>query len=93
MWELISGHAFSVGLGRMIKKFRLLDFKNNEYAERIEDPETGEIFHDVAQPLRDHQGHGYAKLKRPDATEQDEGTAAKDGSTSGVTHPLRNPEK
>jgi DNA-directed RNA polymerase subunit RPC12/RpoP len=35
--------------------------RENRYTEVVKDPETGEVVHEVEEPLSEHRGHGSAK--------------------------------
>ena len=59
--EIISGHEWSVGLGKWVFKEHVIDKPNDLYRERITDPDTGEVIHECEEPLSDHTGHGDAK--------------------------------
>ena len=61
--EVFDGYEWSVALEKDVKKSRIIDRRENEYHERIQDPDTGEIIHERKEPLSSHQGHGYAKFK------------------------------
>ncbi len=59
--ELIRGHDKSRKLNRYVEKERIIDRENDQYYEKITDPETGEVIHECKEPLSDHFGHGSAK--------------------------------
>lgn len=61
--ETFSGTDWSHRLQRFVRKQRTLDRDNDRYAEKVVDPETGEVLRDVEEPLSDHRGHGSAKAK------------------------------
>ncbi len=59
--EFFKGAELRKKDGKMIKKERLIDKRNNLYKEVIIDPETGEILHHCEEPLSEHQNRGSAK--------------------------------
>ncbi len=61
--EFFDGYEWSVVRKKQVKKSRLIDKREDQYYEKIEDPDTGEIIHECKEPLSKHQGHGYAKYK------------------------------
>lgn len=56
-----SGDEFGVKLQRWLKKVRVIDRENDQYREKVWDPETGEVIHACEEPLSQHFGHGSAK--------------------------------
>ena len=38
--------------------------REDRYTEVVKDPDTGEIIHEVDEPLSEHRGHGSAKQKK-----------------------------
>jgi len=38
--------------------------RDNRYTEVVRDPDTGEIVHEVDEPLTEHRGHGSARRKQ-----------------------------
>jgi hypothetical protein len=38
--------------------------RDNRYTEVVKDPDTGEIVHEIDEPLTDHRGHGSARRKQ-----------------------------
>jgi hypothetical protein len=64
--EIISGEDLHRHSGRWNDKLRVIDRENNQYKEKITDPDTGRTIHDVEEPLTKHRDHGSAKkLKAP----------------------------
>ena len=61
--EFFDGYEWSIALEKHVKKSRLIDKRQNQYHEKVEDPDTGEVIHEKREPLNEHQGHGYAKIK------------------------------
>jgi hypothetical protein len=59
--EVIKGADWSVGLKRWARKLRTIDKEHDLYSERVVDPLTGEILHDVSEPLSRHTDHGSAR--------------------------------
>jgi hypothetical protein len=51
--------------GKWNRREMTVDRENDRYTERVIDGETGEVIHDVDEPLSDHRGHGSAKDKQP----------------------------
>ncbi len=62
--ETFTGSELSRSLQRFMHKLRIIDRDNNRYAERVVDPQTGEVLRDVDEPLTGHRGHGSAKWAR-----------------------------
>lgn len=53
----------------LVKHERLIDRGDDKYFERVEDADTGELFHHNEEPLSSHIEHGTAKKKSdPSAT-------------------------
>jgi hypothetical protein len=55
----------SIKLGRNVHHERLIDRRNNRYAEKVTDPKTTDVLHECDEPLSQHRGQGSAK-KRDD---------------------------
>lgn len=53
--------------GKWMEKERVIDKDKNYYKEIVTDPSNREIIHFNEEPLSEHQGHGSAKKKKPDA--------------------------
>lgn len=64
IFDLIFGHELFKKENRMVKKSRLIDKENNWYEETIVDPKTGDVIHETKEKLSDHYGHGSAKPKQ-----------------------------
>ena len=62
--DTFTGYQHSHSLGRMVKKERIIDKDNDQYYEKITDPETEKIVHECKEKLSEHQNHGYAKNKK-----------------------------
>jgi hypothetical protein len=62
--QVIKGDEVQRSSGRWMKKYRLIDRDEDRYQERIVDGETGEVVHEVDEPLSQHQGHGSARRGR-----------------------------
>jgi hypothetical protein len=56
------GSELRKSLGDFVHKERTIDRDANRYHELVRE-ESGEITHQVDEPLSDHSGHGSAKLK------------------------------
>ncbi|MCC6958858.1 MAG: hypothetical protein IT301_03335 [Dehalococcoidia bacterium] len=69
--ETFSGADWSHSLQHFIRKQRTIDRDNDRYAEKVVDPETGEVLRDVDEPLSDHHGRGSAKSKSMKQEEDD----------------------
>ena len=67
-----SGSEWSTRLAKMVHKERLIDRKNNRYKESVTDIQTGEVIHEVDEPLSQHTGHGSAKTPKTSAQEASE---------------------
>ena len=61
-----TGSEWSAHLQKMVHKERLIDRKSDRYQELVKDLETGEVIHEIDEPLSEHTGHGSAK--RPQAS-------------------------
>ena len=64
--EFQHGADFSKKLGKYVNKDRVIDRKNDNYYEKVVDPDTGEVLHKCQEALSKHIGHGSAKEKRVD---------------------------
>ena len=63
--QTIIGDDYSHSHEKWVHKTRVIDKRNDHYHEKVTDPETGEVIHEQAHPLSEHQGHGCAKFKKP----------------------------
>jgi len=63
-YEFFEGDDLRNSDGKWMKKSRVIDKNNNEYSEKVVDPETGEVIHHCEEPLSEHFGHGTAKFKQ-----------------------------
>lgn len=61
--ESIKGDVYSVARGKMVRIHRIIDRRRDLYYEKIHDPDTREVMHEVEEPLSEHRGHGSAKLR------------------------------
>ncbi len=68
--QIFSGADWAHDLQRFVRKQRTIDRDNDRYVEKVVDPTTGEVLHDVDEPLSDHWETGSAKPK----DESDRGT-------------------
>jgi hypothetical protein len=59
--ESKQGDELSVGTGRWVRVHRIIDRRRNLYYEKVHDPDTREILHEVEEPLTEHRGHGSAR--------------------------------
>lgn len=64
--EAFSGADWSHQLLRFVRKQRTIDRDNDRYVERVVDPLTDEVLHDVEEPLSEHWGHGSARRRSID---------------------------
>ena len=62
--EGIAGSEWSDSLQKMVHKERLIDRKNDRYREVVKDTKTGDVIHEVDEPLSQHTGHGSAKSQK-----------------------------
>ncbi|NQV16522.1 hypothetical protein HQ531_13755, partial [bacterium] len=62
--EFVEGDDYSHAKQKYVKKSRRIDRDKNEYTEKVTDPDTGEVIHDVKEDLNNHWGHGSAKEKK-----------------------------
>ncbi len=62
-WESYHGPERSIKTGGMVLKERVIDRENNNYIEKVQSYETGEMLHNCEEPLTEHIGHGDAKKK------------------------------
>ncbi|MFA4906713.1 MAG: zinc ribbon domain-containing protein [archaeon] len=62
--ETISGSELYKRENILVNKERIIDRKHNRYHEKVVDPKTGEIIHEVEEPLSDHRKHGNAKFQK-----------------------------
>jgi hypothetical protein len=61
--EVTEGDSFFCKTARWSVMRRLVDWGNDWYSEIFRDKETGKILKECSEPLRDHRGHGSAKIK------------------------------
>jgi hypothetical protein len=62
--EHFSGASFSARWRRWMNKVRRIDREGDRYDEVVTDPETGEIIHEMHEPLSEHRGHGSPRGKQ-----------------------------
>lgn len=62
--EVFTGAEQRKSTGAWVDKKRVIDRDHDLYHERVKDEATGEIIHEVTEPLSSHIGHGSAKPKR-----------------------------
>jgi hypothetical protein len=67
--EMDQGHDLTCSSSRWNYLYRLIDRVANRYHERITDPLTGKVIHEVEEPLRQHQGRGSARRPPPRSDE------------------------
>ena len=56
--------SMSHRLQKPVEHFRLINRADDKYTERVRDYETGQVLHEVEEPLSQHTGHGSAKPKK-----------------------------
>ena len=83
--EGITGSEWSDRLQEMVHKERLIDRKNDRYREVVKDMETGDVIHEVDEPLSQHTGHGSAKSQGASASDVSEDTESSDKCTEAET--------
>ena len=62
-YEFQSGEERSIRLKKWVKKDRVIDRENDQYYERVVDPDTNEVIHECEELLSQHYGHGSDKKK------------------------------
>lgn len=60
--EFIYGVDYSKTEKQYMEKERIIDRENDNYHEKITDPNTGKVIHECNEPLTKHFGHGSAKF-------------------------------
>jgi hypothetical protein len=61
-----SGYEFNYDRQKMVLRGLHVDREANLYRESVIDPDTGEVIHQVEEPLSAHQGHGAARRRPKD---------------------------
>lgn len=61
-WGVVKD-SLSIKIGQWMRLTRLFDKETDIYEEVVIDPDTGEVVHQIKEPLTKHQGHGSAKQK------------------------------
>ena len=56
--EKVMGDDYSRKLERNVNLKRIIDRENDDYLEKVTDPQTGETIHYCHEPLSEHIGHG-----------------------------------
>lgn len=69
--EGVSGADLHRKSGRWMHLTRLIDRKKDRYEEVVTDPETGEVIHECRERLSDHRGHGAARRREENPSEQE----------------------
>jgi hypothetical protein len=69
--EAVSGDDLRKRDGRWMKKKRVIDREADTYDEIVIDPQAGETVHECHEPLSGHRGHGSAKTRGQNASEQE----------------------
>jgi hypothetical protein len=60
-FELRIGESVERRTGRMLRRARRIDWREDVYVEDVFDLRTGETVHWRAEPLTEHRGHGSAR--------------------------------
>jgi hypothetical protein len=61
--KFMSEPSFTWKLGIWSHRLKVENKRSDQYLEVVTNPENGEILHECAEPLSEHQGHGSAKSK------------------------------
>ncbi len=65
--EVVDGDDWNHDRDKFVDKYRTIDKDGDRYIEKVVDPDTGEVLHDVDEQLSGHEGHGSDKAqKTPD---------------------------
>lgn len=59
-YEFFEGDDLRKSDGKWMQKRRIIDKTNDNYLEKVVDPETGDVVHSCEEPLSEHFGHGAA---------------------------------
>ena len=78
--EGITGSEWSDRLQEMVHKERLIDRKNNRYREVVKDVKTGDVIHEVDEPLSQDTGHGSAKPRETSTSDASQDTKSSNPS-------------
>ncbi|ACM20938.1 hypothetical protein Geob_2588 [Geotalea daltonii FRC-32] len=62
--EFFVGDEIRASDSKWMKKERNIDKDNDKYREVVVNPENGELVHHCEESLKDHIGHGSAKIKK-----------------------------
>jgi hypothetical protein len=62
--EVIAGDDFTRSTGQWNLLERVIDRENDSYREKVMDPKSGQVIHEVDEPLSVHRCQGDAKKKR-----------------------------
>jgi hypothetical protein len=62
--ETKSELSWSYDRQKWLQRQKTENRRDNRYTEVVKDPDTGEIVHEVEEPLSDHRGHGSARRKQ-----------------------------
>jgi len=69
-FEFKGGQEFSENKQKHVNRHYVIDRNNDNYSEKVTDPDTGEILHKTNVKLSNHKNHGSAKSKRLHTTSQ-----------------------
>ncbi len=59
----MSEPSWSYSAEKWVHREKTENRREDRYTEVVKDPDTGEIIHEVDEPLSEHRGHGSAKKK------------------------------
>jgi hypothetical protein len=62
--ETMSEPSWSHDRQKWLHREKTENRRDNRYTEVVKDPDTGEIVHEMDEPLTDHRGHGSARSKK-----------------------------
>ena len=69
--EVVSGDDLRKEDRKWMDKRRVIDREADAYDEVVVDPQTGKTIHECHEALSEHRGHGSAKTRRHNASEQE----------------------
>jgi hypothetical protein len=56
--------SYSHRYDKVVLREQIIDRENDRYFERVTHYETGEVIHEIDEPLSQHRGHGSAKKSK-----------------------------
>lgn len=60
---MMSEPSWSYAREKYMHREKTENRRDDRYTEVVKDPDTGEIIHEVDEPLSEHRGHGSARNK------------------------------